>query len=206
MIIAIVNTKGGTGKTTSSVYIAHGLAKLGKTLLIDADPQGSSMSWSRFVGNDFLPSTIPLPVVDLKDRLPALAESFAHAVIDTPPGEGKENESPITESAILAADVVIVPLAPTMMDLDRLAPTIDLLSRIEQRYGHTPRLYVLLTRVRAGTTSSVGTREQLSATDGYNLPVFKAEIPLYERYANAFGLPVTSLGEYAQIIEELKGN
>jgi chromosome partitioning protein len=206
MIVAVINTKGGTGKTTTSVFIAHGLAKYGKTMLIDSDPQGSAMTWSKIVGSDFKPSTIPLAVADLKDRIPAIAESFKHVVIDSPPGEGMEKQRPITESAILAADTVIVPLAPTMMDLDRLAPTIDLLGAIERRYGHSPRLYILLTRVRAGTTSLVATREQLAASDGYNLPVFRKEIPLYERYANAFGLPVVNLGEYAQIVEELRGN
>jgi chromosome partitioning protein len=76
VVIAVVNTKGGTGKTTSAVFLAHGLAEDGKTLLIDADPQGSAMSWSKAVGEDFVPSTVPLPVSDLHVRLPALAESF----------------------------------------------------------------------------------------------------------------------------------
>ena len=105
MVIAVINTKGGTGKTTSSVFIAHGLSGHGKTLLIDADPQGSSMSWSKTVGREaFLPSTIPLAVSDLNERLPDLAEGFAHVLIDTPPGEGSEQQAPITESAIRAAE------------------------------------------------------------------------------------------------------
>lgn len=204
MVIAVINTKGGTGKTTSSVFIAHGLALHGKTLLIDADPQKSSMSWSQAVGREgFLPSTIPLPVPDLNDRLPDLAAGFAHVLIDTPPGEGSEQQAPITESAIRAADIVILPLAPTTMDLDRLAPTIELLSSIERRFGHTPELHVLLTKVRAGTTSSQAIRMLL--TEDYKLPVFATEIHLLERYANAFGIPVTELGEYQAVIDELKG-
>lgn len=202
MIIAIVNTKGGTGKTTTAVYIAHGLALNGKTLLVDADPQGSAMSWSKLVGSDFVPSTVPLAVTDLDKRIPALAESFVHVVIDTPPGEGDENKSPITESAILAADVVIIPVSPTTMDLDRLAPTLDLLSKIELWHKHTPHLHVLLTRVRSGTNSSVATRSILA--DDFKLPVLRAEIPLLERYANAMGLPITILGEYGEVINEVR--
>ncbi len=203
MIIAVVNTKGGTGKTTSAVFIAHGMAQTGKTLLVDADPQQSSMSWSKLVGNDFVPSTVPLAVGDLKDRIPALAESFEHVVIDTPPGEGSKNESPITESAILSADAVIIPMGPTAMDLDRLAPTLELLASLERRHGHSPQLHVLLTRVRAGTNSSIVTRSILE--DDFKLPVLKTEIPLLERYANAMGLPISFLGEYNDVISEVGG-
>ena len=46
MIYAVVNTKGGVGKTTIAVHLATMLARLGKTLLIDGDPQASSASWA----------------------------------------------------------------------------------------------------------------------------------------------------------------
>jgi chromosome partitioning protein len=201
VVIAVVNTKGGTGKTTSAVFLAHGMAQDGKTLLIDADPQGSAMSWSQIVGEGFFPSTIPLAVADLHLRLPALAESFKHVVIDTPPGEGDKNENPITESAILAADAVLLPLSPSTMDIDRLAPTLDLISRVELRHKHTPQLHVLLTKVRAGTNSSVASR--LVLKEDFNLPVLKVEIPLLERFANAMGLPITVLGEYKDVLAAL---
>jgi chromosome partitioning protein len=202
MVIAVVNTKGGTGKTTTAVYVAHALAQEGKTMLVDADPQGSAMSWSKIIGEEFKPATVPLAVTDIHRRLPALAESFQHVVIDTPPGEGDISKSPITEGSILAADAVIIPLGPTTMDLDRLAPTLDLLTKVENLYGHTPHLHVLLTRVRAGTTSSIATR--LALTDDFKLPVLEAEIPLLEKYANAMGLPVASAGDYERVIAELR--
>jgi chromosome partitioning protein len=199
MIIAVVNTKGGTGKSTTAAYLAHGLSALGKTLIIDADPQKSSMSWSQTVGKEqFLPSTIPLAVPDLHERVPDLAAGFNYVVIDTPPGEAA-----ITESAIRAADLIILPLAPTRMDLDRLAPTIELLSSIERRYGHTPQLRVLLTKVRAGTTSAKAIKYLLS--EDYKLPIFNTEVHMLESYANAFGSPITDLGEYQAIIQELGG-
>lgn len=202
MVLAVVNTKGGTGKTTTAVYLAHALADEGKTMLVDADPQGSAMSWSKIVGEGFKPATVPLAVTDIHRRLPALAESFEHVVIDTPPGEGDISKSPVTESSIRAADAVIIPLGPTTMDLDRLAPTLDLLTKVENLYGHTPHLHVLLTRVRSGTTSSVATK--LALTEDFRLPVLEAEIPLLERYANAMGLPITSIGDYVHVLAELR--
>ena len=46
MIYAVVNTKGGVGKTTTAVHLATMLSRLGETLLIDGDPQASAASWA----------------------------------------------------------------------------------------------------------------------------------------------------------------
>jgi chromosome partitioning protein len=46
MRLAVVNLKGGTGKTTSATALAMSLSARGRTLLIDADPQGSALAWS----------------------------------------------------------------------------------------------------------------------------------------------------------------
>ena len=47
MIYAVVNTKGGVGKTTTAVHLATMLAKKSQNaLLIDGDPQASAASWA----------------------------------------------------------------------------------------------------------------------------------------------------------------
>ena len=45
-VIALLNQKGGVGKTTLSVHLATALADGHKVLLVDADPQGSALDWS----------------------------------------------------------------------------------------------------------------------------------------------------------------
>src|SRR4051794_19331169 len=143
MRVAVVNLKGGTGKTTTAIYLAAGLARQERTLLVDSDPQGSALSWSETAEHFSFP-VIGLPVRDIHRRINQLAPDYAHVVVDTPPGE-----IPVVRSALLAAEVVVLPIQPSMLDLDRLRPTLELLAEVE---SINPALvYVLLTRVRRGT-------------------------------------------------------
>ena len=44
--IVVTNTKGGVGKTTTSIYLGTALAPHGIIHVLDADPQGSATEWS----------------------------------------------------------------------------------------------------------------------------------------------------------------
>lgn len=193
MRIAVVNLKGGVGKTTTSVCLALELAKLGRTLLVDADPQQSALSWSEQAGWT-APVTMARATKDLNRWLPAAAEGYDHVVIDTPPGHPE-----IVTSAALAAEVALIPVPPSLMDFDRLSPTIDLLANVEP-LNPTLSVQVLLTRLRSGTNTSKFAREVLSEL---GLPILAAEVPLRESYAVAFGTLPTTATEYAAVLAEL---
>jgi chromosome partitioning protein len=197
MRIALVSTKGGTGKTTSAVSLAMVAHRLGRTLAVDCDPQGSLMSWSAEAAERGQP--LPFTVVgmatrDVHVRLADLGAGYDSVIVDTPPGD-----MGIIRSAILAAATVLVPVSPTGLDLNRIRPTFEVLAEIG--VSHPVEVGVLLTKVRRGTRSAREARGVL-AEHGY--PAMRTEIPLAEHFAAAFGTVPAIAGEYWELVGELK--
>lgn len=193
MRLAITNLKGGTGKTTTAVHIAAGLGRLDRTLLIDADPQGSATEWASMIGDECPFDLVTDAEPDLHYRLSQLLPGYSHIVIDTPPGH-----ETIVRSAILSATDVLIPLTPSLIDINRLRPAIDMIAALETI--NAPTIRVLLTRVRANTLTGRLARETL--TD-LGVPVIAAEIPLREAYVAGFGLLPPDGHRYGQVLDEL---
>ena len=189
--MAVVNLKGGTGKTVTAVHLAAAFGRQGRTLLVDADPQGSALSWSEEAG-DLPCAVVSLPVRDLHKRIAQLEPGLDHIVIDTPPGD-----KAIVRSAIAASETVVVPIPPSIMDLDRLRPTLDLISEIEVTVSL--RVFVLLTRVRAATKSGRLTREVL---EDLGVSLLNSHVPLRESLNTSFGT-IPSDDVYGLVLDEL---
>ena len=177
----VANLKGGTTKTTTSGLLAHAFEA--PTLGVDADPPGSMMRWSE-LANWSIP-VIGLPVKDLHKRLPGISRGYANIVIDTPP---LDDQAGIFYSALRAADVVVVPVSPTTMELDRLTPVLAAVDEVAPLRERPPIVKILLTRVVGGANSGSNAREVLTEA---GLDVLRVNIPRLERYAQAFGAPVT---------------
>ena len=113
MIIGILNQKGGVGKTTLSVNIAAALALAGKSvLLIDADPQGSALDWSAMREAAPLFTVIGLPRATVHKEIKALSKGYEFVIIDGPP-----RVSEIARSAMMASDLILIPIQPSPYDV-----------------------------------------------------------------------------------------
>jgi chromosome partitioning protein len=145
MIYAVVNTKGGVGKTTTAVHLATMFAKLDKTLLIDGDPQASAASWAAWRRDNpqytSSPTTTCLAGKAILAEGKQLANGFKHVVVDA---GGRDSVG--LRSALLLAQMAIIPIGAS--NLDAAAMT-DLMTVVELARDYNPELdvRVLLTRV-----------------------------------------------------------
>jgi chromosome partitioning protein len=196
--IAVVNLKGGSSKTTTTAHLCAELHAAGlRVLTVDADPQGSSLHWSEAAGWPW--PTIGLPVRTLHTQLAGLGGGRDVVVIDTPP---LETQAGIVSSALRAASLVVVPTAPTPIEVERLHAVRAALDDVGPlRPDGPPPARVLLTRTVAGAASTGVWRRSLTE-DGWN--VLATSVPRLEALSQAYGdLIRPGVGPYAYVVEEL---
>lgn len=112
MIIAILNQKGGVGKTTLAVNIARYFTIEGaKTILVDTDNQGSAQRWHERSGGELIDMTC-LSMLTLETDIQMFKPNYDVIIID-----GIPRISPLTVAAIKAADLVLIPVQPSPYDI-----------------------------------------------------------------------------------------
>lgn len=163
MIVALLNQKGGVGKTTLALHLAGEWARRGdRVTLVDADPQGSALDWSEQRAREGLPrlfGSIGLARDTLHREAPELASNVDHLVIDGPP-----RVAGLMRSALLAADIVLIPVQPSPFDGWASA---EILRLIEEARIFRPQLVVrfVLNRSAARTIIARKTSEALADQD-----------------------------------------
>ena len=201
MIHAVVNTKGGVGKTTTAVHLATMLARHGKTLLIDGDPQASAASWAAWRSDN--PEHGPSPITTCLSGKAILTEGkqlaagFQHVVVDA-----GGRDSVALRSALLLAQMAIIPIGAS--NLDAAAMT-DLLEVVELSRDYNPDLdvRVLLTRIDPRTKDAADMLEFLQQQKLKVLPTKVCERVAFRR-AIGEGAIVQELGKDQAAIAEME--
>jgi chromosome partitioning protein len=132
-ILALVTQKGGSGKSTLITSIAVTAMEAGeKVLIIDLDKQATTANWGE-ARTAAAPDVAHLPEkhgARLNDVIQTARGSYGVILIDTP-----GQDSPITHTAMTAADLCLVPIRPTKADGLANKPTIEALVRGKKRFA-----------------------------------------------------------------------
>jgi chromosome partitioning protein len=197
MIFAVVNQKGGVGKTTISVNLAAGWSAMGfDILLLDTDPQGSVLQWQAVT--DRGPFSVAHAPAPLKTRTARQLEArFDAVVVDTPPALRD-----ITRSVLRCSQRVLVPIGHSPLDIWSGKETVELIARQQRRNPHL-EARVLVCRKLPGTRLAREAREALMT---YGLPVMSAEITQRVAYIEAMnaGLSVLTHSPRSPAADEIR--
>ncbi len=194
-IVAVVNQKGGAGKTTLAMLLAGSLADRGRKVWVaDADPQNTALHWAG-MGAGF-----PAHVEDVSGEAGKLhkalrkrAGEYDYIVIDSPPAAA----APVTESALRAAHLALVPVIPSPLDL---WASVRIREAIVQARGRNPELDARLV-VNQMQPNTVLAREVLAMLPEFGIPLLAASLKSRTAYRQcaALGASIQALGSRAAL-------
>jgi chromosome partitioning protein len=155
-IIAIVNQKGGAGKTTTAVHLAYWLSQRGTVQVVDADAQQSSATWLEELN---LPCEIISEPDELFDRLPELAQKHDFIIVD-----GAASFSENTRVILSRADLALIPCKPAGLDMHSTNRVIRLIRQAIDLRGGLPKAALFLNQAKKGTVLLREAKTALSKT------------------------------------------
>lgn len=186
-IIALLNLKGGVGKSTTAVHLCrHLLEQDLKIALVDADAQGTSSKWI-----NHLAEGIPRPALyritepdPLLDTIPEIADQFDHIIID-----GAGGLAEVQRTILLLCDLVLIPIQPSFPDIDASDEAIAAVRRVRKLRHSQPQAYTFLSRTVANTVLLKEATEALSRYE--DVPLLKTQIPQRQIAADLMGQGTT---------------
>ncbi len=185
-VVALLNPKGGAGKSTLSSNIARCLQLNGFNVLVaDSDPQGTLRDWRQADQENKQPSVVGVDRPNLHKDLPKLASSFDFVIID---GAAKLQE--MVASSVKAADIILIPIQPSAADVWGCRDLISLIQARQEVTDGKPKTAFIINRQIKNTNLAV---DIMKVLEEFKLPIFKARTTQRVIYAEALSTGTTVL-------------
>lgn len=186
-IWTVAHSKGGVGKSTIATNLAVAAAGDGKrVLLIDADPQGSSIAWRALRETDDV-AALSITTATLHKDVPGLAAGYDLVIIDT---GGRDSQ--VYRSAVLAADLVVIPALASQVDLFAASDVVEVIKYARDFKNSLGAVWVL-NQIVAGTKLGQEIRDALAE--------YAADVSLCESQLTARTAYRTAYGNGAGVLE-----
>lgn len=185
-IIAVLNPKGGAGKSTIASNLARCLQLKGNAVLVaDSDPQGTLRDWRQADHHNIQPSVVGVDRPNLHKDLPKVATSFDFVIID---GAAKIQE--MVASSVKAADIILIPIQPSAADVWGCRDLISLIKARQEVTEGRPRTFFIINRQIKNTNIANDIHQIL---EEFEIPVFKTRTCQRVIYAEALSTGTTVL-------------
>lgn len=198
MIITVANTKGGVGKTTTTIYLAEAFAQRGTgARVIDMDPQGSATRWHDLAVATADAENQDRPLWSVENlteyRLKQVRDGDSPTIVDCPPGDPR-----IFAIAADLADMVILPCRPSPDDY----------ARTKMTYRSLPEgkgvILVNDARLRTKALEQVLADIDSPADDTEPIPRFDTIITHREHIVHANGVVPDKLNGFDDVLDEIE--
>lgn len=195
MILTLANVKGGAGKTTTAMHIAHEMVIRGQSVFfLDADRQRSASRWSEHAqrSGEELPFNVDwFPSADLIGKIEDWQTGVDHLIIDTAPGDAD-----VMLAAMSVADLVLIPANAGPDDEEQAVKA----HRDCENMG-VPH-FAVLNRVKASEITSIRVGREMLNSAG--VKVLNTVVGDRVDYRHAFGSSVDDTGEYSSVLDEIE--
>lgn len=198
MIIGVLNQKGGVGKTTLTLNLAAAYATTGnRVLVVDADPQGSCLAWSSARAAEPLFPVVGMAKPSLHRDLPELAKDYDITLID-----GAPRVSELGRAAILASDLILIPVQPSPFDVWATEETIRLIQEAQQFKEELKAVFVVNRKI---VNTAIG-RDVMAAFTDAAFPLLDRQLCQRVIYAEsaAQGLTVIEVAPNGDAAREVR--
>ena len=176
-VIAVINQKGGSGKTTLALNLAAGLGRRARTAVADADPQRSISQWIAMGENE---SALPISTeigANPDAEIARLKQNNRYVVVDCPPSV----QGAVIEAVLSSADLVLIPVLPSPLDLWASVEMAVLVKQAQQK-DRALQAYLVLNQVETRNSLSSSMQQAVAELD---VPLLQAYLERRAAYRSA---------------------